>query len=203
MKEIWKDISGFKDSYQVSNKGRVKSLQRYIFQRDVHGVMYKRSIPGKILSLGGTNGKGYLIVQLRNGANSHIGNCYIHRLVAECFIENSKNNPEVNHMDGNKSNNCVENLEWCTRSENEEHAYLHGLNNITAYSMGKHPRGSENYQAKINEEQAMQIYNLYCLKQFTSADIGKMFNLSRKAIDAIGTKRSWKHIHVNSLEASI
>lgn len=100
--EKWKDIKGYEGLYQISNLGRVKSLER--FTDDGHHVM------PKILSQ--SSAKGYLKVGL-----SKKGKCktiYVHKLVAEAFIPNVYNLPEINHKDENKENNRVDNLEWCT-----------------------------------------------------------------------------------------
>lgn len=103
MKEIWKETEY--EGYIVSNKGRVASTK-------------------KILSYN-NNGRGYLNVML--SVNKKHFRRYVHRLVAKAFIENPKNYPQVNHKDGNKSNNCVENLEWCTCKMNHKHAWETGL----------------------------------------------------------------------------
>ena len=115
MKEIWRDIKGYEGLYQVSNLGRVKRIQSF----DSIG----RKKKGQDMS----NHKchGYLRVWLSKDNNRK--SYSIHRLVAEAFISNPENKPEVNHIDGNKENNCVENLEWCTRSENIKHGYSKGL----------------------------------------------------------------------------
>ena len=101
-----KVMNGF---YEVSNKGRVRSL---IFWSNVHKRNYKRI---KIMKFG-KNALGYCTVILSRN-KVEIGK-NIHRLVAEAFIPNPKNLPEVNHIDENPSNNCVENLEWCTHKYN-------------------------------------------------------------------------------------
>ena len=107
MTEIWKDIVGYEGLYQVSNLGRVKSVKR-----------------NKILSQK-HNWDGYLRIQLwRNNKNKYVS---IHRLVAEAFIENPNKKPFINHIDGNKQNNNVDNLEWCTQKENIKHAFDNGL----------------------------------------------------------------------------
>ena len=104
--EIWKDIKGYEGLYQVSNKGRVKSLN------------YRRTGKEKILS-SSPNSYGYLIVGLcKNGKQKPF---YIHRLVAEAFLTNPNNLLEVNHKDENKENNHVENLEWCDRKYNNNY----------------------------------------------------------------------------------
>ena len=115
--EVWKNIPEYEE-YQVSNYGRVKSLDRIIKQYG-HKNFYERVMRGKILKPRTQNG-GYLIVCL-----SHNGKRIaktIHRLVAITFIGN-REGLDVNHKDGNKQNNKLENLEWVTRSENIKHDY--------------------------------------------------------------------------------
>ena len=100
MSEVWKDINGYKELYQVSNWGRVKSLK---FGKE------------RILKPG-INGKGYFQVQLWKNNNSK--NYVVHRLVAQAFIPNPDNLPCINHRDECKTNNNVENLEWCSYQYN-------------------------------------------------------------------------------------
>lgn len=113
IQEDWKDIKGYEGSYQVSNLGNVKSLIKNI-------ILSKFD-----------NGKGYKKVNLLKKQ------FYIHRLVALNFIENPLNKPQVNHKDGNKQNNNVENLEWCTSKENINHANINGLSDYTKSLKGK------------------------------------------------------------------
>ena len=101
MEEIWKDIKGFENQYQVSNFGRIKSLKK-----------------GKILSI--KNKNGYLNITFRKGKEKYYYK--VHRIVASYFIPNPQNKPCVNHKDGNKHNNCVDNLEWVSYKENIQHA---------------------------------------------------------------------------------
>lgn len=107
MKEVFKDIPGYEGLYQVSNLGRVKSLN------------YLNTKQEKILKFR-QNNCGYLYVTLsKNG----IAKCYsVHRLVARTFIENPANLPQVNHIDQNKQNNCALNLEWCTVQYNTRYS---------------------------------------------------------------------------------
>lgn len=110
-KEIWKDIAGYEKMYQVSNLGRVRSLDRYSW----NGYKYWLQ-KGKILKPCQQK-SGYLNVDLSNGhSKSHKDR--VHRLVAQAFISNPNNYPQVNHKDEDKSNNKVENLEWCTAKYN-------------------------------------------------------------------------------------
>ena len=106
MKEVWKDIQGYEGLYQISSLGNVKSLN------------YNRTGKECILKYG-INTNGYLIVVLsKNGKGKTFA---IHRLVAQAFIENPENLPCVNHKDENKTNNCVNNLEWCSYEYNNNY----------------------------------------------------------------------------------
>lgn len=104
--EEWKDIDGYESLYQISNKGRVKSLERQCRTKN-----YLRRVPEKIISYCHDT-YGYPIVTLHKCGKKKTHT--IHKLVAKAFIPNPNNYPSVNHIDENKDNNCVENLEWCT-----------------------------------------------------------------------------------------
>lgn len=110
--EIWKDVVGYEGLYQVSNIGNVKSLK------------YKHSSKIRKLAFHYTR-QGYIRVHLtKNKIDKYL---LVHRLVAEAFISNPENLPIINHIDGNKSNNIVTNLEWCTHKHNYQHALKMGL----------------------------------------------------------------------------
>ena len=129
MEEIWKDVVGYKGLYQVSNLGKVKSYSRVV--RCKGGF---RTQPSKVLSPQTDKRKNfYNFVRLyKNGISKPF---FVHRLVANAFIPNPQNIPQVNHKDGNKLNNNVDNLEWCSTRENCLHAFRLGLNTpqITHY----------------------------------------------------------------------
>lgn len=126
--EVWKDIHGFEGKYQVSSIGRVKSVDR-ILPHKTHGTWH---IKERILKphWSGPGHWKYLTVFLHYGEGK--AKCTrVHRLVAETFIPNPDNLPQINHIDGNKENNSVSNLEWVTALENTSHAWKNGLcNNI-------------------------------------------------------------------------
>lgn len=113
MKEVWKDIAGYEGYYQVSNLGKVRSLDR-----EVEYPTYTRYFYGKVLKPHKKR-NGYLELTLRQ-QKKHT-QALVHRLVAIAFIPNPNNLPCVNHKDENKENNCVENLEWCTEAYNNHY----------------------------------------------------------------------------------
>lgn len=121
-KEIWKPIKDYEGLYEVSNLGRVRSVERTIVDSKCVRVFHEKTLkPTK------HSGKQpYCYVSLSK--NRKVRKRMVHRLVAETFIANPLNKEQVNHKDGNVLNNCVENLEWCTNAENTQHAYDTWLN---------------------------------------------------------------------------
>lgn len=131
MEEVWKDIEGYDGMYQVSNTGKVKS--------------FSNGCKGALLGMTLNNG-GYAIAHLYKGNKRKHG--LVHRLVANAFIPNPENKGDVNHLNGIRTDNGVENLEWCSRSENHIHAFKY-LGKKT-YSEGKF--GGDSLSAKrINQ----------------------------------------------------
>lgn len=144
--EIWKDVKGYEGFYQVSNTGRVKSLDRTIYFSD--GRI--RKYAGQILNRNSKTSSGYKQCILKvNGISKY---AYIHRLVAETFIENPKNKREVNHINGNKDDNRVENLEWVTASENDYHAVKSGLR-----FPSEKQKAIASYYGKLNGKPVIQL----------------------------------------------
>ena len=119
MKEEWRPVQDYEESYEVSNLGRVKSLDRYIMKGK-----YPIHRKGKILKLI-EDGHGYMYVCLANDGIQH--QRLVHVLVATAFIPKPNSKLEVNHIDGNKKNNAVSNLEWVTHKYNIQHSFETGL----------------------------------------------------------------------------
>jgi len=113
MDEIWKDIPGYEGNYQASSEGRIRSLDRPKFK----GRILKHD---KKLSSKDRKRAYYTICLSVNGITKYE---YVHRCIAKAFIENPENKSDVNHIDGNRLNNKLTNLEWVTKSENTRHMY--------------------------------------------------------------------------------
>ena len=188
--EIFKDIIGFTD-YEVSNFGRVRTKTRLI--RYTHSVTKKehfRKSESRLLKVQFNNRTGYKFVQLY--LNKKMFNKTIHRIVAQSFLESIENLTVVNHKDGNKHNNCVENLEWCTNEYNHKHATETGLK-----ANGKKVKGSI-----LNDNSAHAIKHLIKLG-FTDIDLSKMFIISRPTINLIRNGKTWKHIALTGEELEL
>jgi hypothetical protein len=117
--EIWKDVIGFEDFYQISDYGRIKCKEQIIEYSDGHKEVKRAKI------LHGTIRHGYHHVDIKQNGERYF--LAVHRLVAEVFIPNPDNKPHVNHIDGDRLNNIPSNLEWVTPSENQIHAVDTGL----------------------------------------------------------------------------
>lgn len=138
MEELWKDITNYEGYYQISNLGRIKSLSRVI-------KLFNRGefLSKEIILIPYKTKKGYLRVPLLK--NKERKGYLVHRLVAKEFIKNPLNYDQVNHLDGNKANNNIYNLEWCNNSQNSLHSFRLGLqkpkigaNNGYAKKVGKY-----------------------------------------------------------------
>lgn len=128
MKEIWKPIKGYKNVYEVSNLGRVRSVDRYLEQESWNGSKYSHTYKGKVLKQFKSK-EGYMKVTL--SYKYKLVPKTVHKLVAEAFLDNPNNYPVINHINGNKLDNSVNNLEWCTYEHNNKEAFRLGLNKPT------------------------------------------------------------------------
>jgi hypothetical protein len=165
--EVWKEIKGYEGLYKISNKG------------NIYGIKFKKI---KIATVGK---RGYYVINLyKNGKGKTIP---IHRLLAINFIPNPKKKATVNHIDGNKLNNDLLNLEWSTYLENNTHALKEGL---------RKPTIGENKTNSILTEQQVRIIK-YANKFGTrQTDLAKIFNIGRSTSNSICTNVTWKHVHI-------
>lgn len=171
MKEIWKDIKDYEGVYQVSNLGRVKSLSRF-HNNNSGGYLSKERILKQNIK------RGYLTVGLCKEGKTKTYS--VHRLVAIAFIVNPHNKKTVNHIDGNKTNNLVSNLEWCTYSENQQHAFNIGLHQPTI--------GENSSFHKLNLKEVEEIRKNFDGNYKRTADI---YGVSPRTIKRIIKRETW------------
>lgn len=165
--EIWKNIKGFRELYQISNLGRVRRIDN------------KKIL--KPLNL--SNGyKGVRLYKNKKEATTK----KIHRMVAEYFISNPLNLPQVNHIDGNKSNNKVNNLEWCSNEYNMNHAVMSNLIK----------KGEERNSSKCTEKSLLLLQNLIDYG-FTIKQLSIIYLISKNAMKEIIRGNSYKHLNLN------
>lgn len=173
--EIWKDVVGYEGLYQVSNYGNIKCSAKI----DMSGHRRKEII----YNFTSNASKGYFNISLRK--NNFEKNAKVHRLVAQAFIPNIDNKPEVNHKNGIKTDNRIQNLEWATRQENATHASKNGLMHGV--------RGCQNKKSKLIESQIKEIRFL-CKNKINYGTIAKQFGISRSNVCLISQHKRWSHI---------
>jgi hypothetical protein len=182
--EIWRPVVGHEGAYEVSNLGRVRSVDRIktIHRRDGHTgeemyVSYK--ITGRILRLDTTN-KGYFRVMLgRHGPRKSV-----HQLVLEAFIGPCPPGEESLHADDVSKNNCLENLSWGTKSKNQHDAIRNG----------KSPTGERKANAKLSNNDVIAIRSRLAAVGWCIAEIARDYGVSESAIRNIKIGRSWRHL---------
>lgn len=158
--EEWKDVVGWEDMYSVSSEGRVYSKHT------------------KTLRKPRTEKLGYLSVDLWN--NNYMKRLKVHRMVAQAFIVNPENKPQVNHKDGDKANNKLSNLEWATAKENSQHAYSNKLSRPTV--------GARHGRSKLTELEAFFIKH----SELPNKDLATEFGVSQRLIRKIKQGELWK-----------
>ncbi len=164
--EIWGEIP-LHPTYLVSNLGRVKSLPRKHVRNE------------RILKTPSDH-YGYPVVNINKIKYK------VHRLVAKVFLGDFSENMIVNHIDGDKSNNRVDNLEWTTYSGNIAHAYAKELN--------KGPKGSKNRHAKLSATQVRNIRNRYEFRKITMKMLAEEYDVTVSTIKYILYNKTWRHL---------
>lgn len=159
-----KDIPGFEGRYKINIEGEVFSLKQKIYLKQIK------------------NGAGYLSVALWK--NKKKQNKRIHRLIAEAFIDNPLTKPQVNHIDGDKLNNSIKNLEWVTVSENAKHAFDIGL---------RSNKGEKNSQSKLKECDVIEIRKLYS-QGVSQKELASRFKIGQSRISDAVNRKTWKRL---------
>lgn len=170
--ETWKWIPDYEGRYQVSNHGRVKS---FLFSKE--GKLVKPDIVGN----------GYARVHLQFGRTF-----LVHRIVAQAFIPNTLDAPTVNHKDGIKTNNYVENLEWSTYSDNMKHSWR----NLDSYRNRKVslPRGEDSASAKLTSAKVREIRAIYAIGNTSQQKLAIIYGVSKPAIRCVLKRKTWAHV---------
>ena len=166
--EIWKDIENYKDKYQISNMGNVKSLKYLGHKKE------KIMVPNKISN-------GYLQIALLK--NNERKMKLVHRLVIETFVGNS--DLQCNHINGIKTDNRIENIEYCTQSENAKHSFKIGLQNNKGES---HPSN------KLREDDVKLIRKLVEKFDIKQKTVAYLFGVSKYCISDIIRGKTWNHV---------
>jgi hypothetical protein len=180
--EVWAEIPDFGGRYLVSNLGRVRS--RPWFRDNGNGGYVQQGRIHKPNLIGA----GYPSVNLRH-PNKGPCRLYVHRLVAEMFVlGRDEAHNEINHVDGDKTNNRADNLQWCTRGENLSHAHRLGL------KVAKARRGEENHWSRLTEDEVREIRRLYATGNWRQVDLGAKFRTPQTNISAIVRRKNWTHI---------
>ena len=179
VQEIWKDINEFEGIYSISNFGKVKSHRRSFVQKHRSGKIYNNIIPDCILKpiLGK---RGYHTVSLQ--LNKKIKRTTIHRLIAIHFIPNPENKPHINHKNGVKTDNRIENLEWCTNQENIQHSY-----DFLNRRKRKFKKGKEHHMARKVKQ--LSINGDYLRSFDTMTDAEKYTGIPKTQITAVCRKK--------------
>ena len=165
--EVWKDVKGYEGYYQVSNLGRVRSVDRVVET----SLGYKSNRKGKMLKPG-LSQDGYELVVLSKGAKTKP--VTVHKLVAEMFLVQN-DSLYINHKNGVKTDNSVSNLEYVTFSENMQHSFDTGLR-----------------KNKITAREANEIRDLYANTSLTQPEIGKIYGISKQMVSSIWVNKKWK-----------
>ena len=171
MKEVFEDLKGYEDTYQISEFGRIFSKRRLVGNK----IIFGRELEPQLTS------DGYLKVTLSKDRTSK--RFYVNRLVAKQCIAKKNNLEKVNNIDGNKLNNNVTNLEWCTKEENQNHAVRTNLIQ----------HGEDRPSAKLKESDVLEIYKLKGIMK--ASDIANKYGVSKNTINCILRGSKWKYLY--------
>lgn len=174
MEEEWRDIKGWEGYYSVSNLGNIKSHEREIHYRDGRTYKYKESLLTLCYDRGG-----YLMAVLKRRTIDKVKTIKAHRIVAEAFIPNPQNKPQINHKNGVKTDNRVDNLEWCTQAENNLHNFR-VLGRAPVINSGSKNKNSKPVHCYDLEGNFIQTFESACIAAKTlKCDVARVCEVSR------------------------
>jgi hypothetical protein len=174
--EIWKDIEGYEGIYQVSNKGKVKSMPRIPRRFERPDMAKGRILKQQFVSAG------YLKVALCKAGTEKTAQ--VHKLVANAFLMKPDGAEVVNHIDFDKTNNSVDNLEWCTQKYNIHHS--------AKYFRLSH--GENHPHSKLTENQVREIRAKHIPYKYSAAKLAKEYGVAQISIKRILNRRFWRHV---------
>lgn len=183
LSEDWKDIPGYEGYYMASNLGRIKSLDRVVTCKNGRTQTKKGVFPKFEIDKDGY----YKLVLHKNGIKKK---GFVHRWIAKTFLPNGQSKPVINHIDGNKQNNEIVNLEWVSLSENTKHAFELGLCVM--------PLGNDNPNGKLTKKEVIKIRKLRKQGK-TLKNISKEVNTSESNIKNIIYGYTWKWLREGDL----
>tara|TARA_R110000850_G_scaffold267862_1_gene399011 strand:+ start:124 stop:753 length:630 start_codon:yes stop_codon:yes gene_type:complete len=183
--EVWRDVSGWEGIYEVSNRGRVKRLKRRVTHRN-QATAFSMVYPTKILKAN-PDSKGYPQVVLNAvSAGKKKRTARVHRLVAESFLPNPQNKPQVNHINLDTMDARAFNLEWCTAGENIKHSWDAGIRDKKL--------GEDSHVVKYTNRIVREVYTLSLSRLMSQQKIGEAYGMPQITVSNIKTKKTWKHI---------
>lgn len=182
MVEFWKPVVRWEGLYEVSNLGRVRSVSRLIKKQDGSLQRFRAH-----LLTARKNGTGYLTVSLSDLSNGRKATARVHRLVAEAFIPNPLALPEVNHIDSDRTNARVDNLEWVTPSQNRYHGYHFGAVRLP------HRKGELTNSAKLSPPKVIEIKEL-AFRGLSSRQIARRFDVDKSTVLRVLHGSTWAHV---------
>lgn len=182
-----KDISGYEGKYAITKDGKVWSYPRKIIKENRWGKSGSFNCKGGWLK-SNTNKAGNWYYSIALGRKNRKG-FKVHRLIAQAFIPNPLNLPEVNHKNGIKTDNRIENLEWCTRKQNLAHSYK-----IYPFKMRKMQRGEDSWCHKLTENNVREIKRRHETGTISMRKLAGIYKVSYPTVWGIINKIYWTHI---------
>ena len=189
----WRDVPGYETTHEVSSMGELRSKRRWI---EVEGG-HSHWRGGRPLAME-PNAAGRHQVNIQQGGRTL--RTYRYRLVAEAFVPNPDGKPEVNHINGDPSDDRAENLEWCTREENMAHAHRLGLCGGARRGQTNAPRGERHWGSKLTDETVLEMRRLARTDRPAAIHLGRSLGVSESTAYGVIAGRSWRHLLLNAGE---